>query len=158
MPNPNIRHRVMNSNSLVLNSLDWSRVISEPRETENVRMMCGDSPLPASVVYVFHFEGKEIFLYSQRKTASQTLFGQFWRLVNHERSRTLSYRALTWDTAWFRSSFVSWYLSLSITVDTEGKVQGNKYRGAKHVMGDKSLSSSVADLNTSPSRLVHCLQ
>lgn len=63
----------MNPKSLVLNSLDRSRVISKPLEIQNVSMMCRDSPPPASILYVFHFEGKEISLHSQRRTASQTL-------------------------------------------------------------------------------------
>lgn len=49
-------------------------MITEPPETvpvENLNM-CRDSLLPASIVHVFHFEGKEISLLPQRTTASYT--------------------------------------------------------------------------------------
>lgn len=64
--------------SLLLYSLDWNNVNAEspetaPEETENLNTMWWDSPLPVSILHVFHFEGKEISLLSQRRTASYTL-------------------------------------------------------------------------------------
>lgn len=51
---------------------------------------CRDSPLPATIVHVFHFEGKEISLLSQRTTASYTLKP----ILEVSKSPTLTYSVL----------------------------------------------------------------
>lgn len=67
----------VNFNSLLLYSLDWKNMIAKPPETapgetKSLNMMWWESPLPASVAHVFHYEGKEISPPSPRTTASYT--------------------------------------------------------------------------------------